>query len=59
MKYFNLYYNESKINNRPLTQEELDIIIKENKDIIKHNNVTNKNEKIPLSKIKAIKTIII
>ena len=59
MKCFNLYYNESKINNRPLSKEELDNIFTENKDIIKHNSVTGKNEKIPLNKIRVIKTIII
>ena len=29
------------------------------KDIIKHNNVTGKNEKIPLNRIRIIKTIVI
>ena len=59
MKFFNLYYNDSKINNRPLSKEELDNIMKTDKDIIKHNNITGKNEKIPLNKIRVIKTIVI
>lgn len=59
MKCFNLYYNDSKINNRPLTRDEVETIMKTDKDIIKHNNVTGKNEKIPLNRIKIIKTIVI
>lgn len=59
MKYFNLYYNDSKINNIPLTQEELNDIFKSNKKISKSNSITGEIIDIPLDKIKIIKTIII
>ncbi len=58
MKYFNIYYKEQKINNRPLTQEQLDEVLKTN-EIHKRNNITNKLESIPVNKLNVIKTIIL
>lgn len=59
MKYFNLYYKESKINKYPLTQEELNEVFKMNKDIIKNDSILNTSEIIPLNKIRIVKTIMI
>ena len=59
MKYYNMYYKNTKINNRPLTNEDVQLIYKSNKYIVKHDSLTNKNEQIPLSAVKLIKTIII
>lgn len=58
MKHYNLYYKESKLNNRPLTLEDLENILKQ-KTIIKKNSITNKNEQINTSDIRIVKTIII
>lgn len=58
MKYYNIYYKDVKINNRPLTDKELDAI-KDSKLIHKRNNITEKMEEIPVNKIKIIKTILI
>lgn len=58
MKYYNLYYKDTKINNRPITENDL-LKIKEVKNIVKHNNITGKLENIPTDKIRPIKTIII
>lgn len=58
MKYYNIYYKDTKINNRPLTDEELDTI-KNSKSIYKRNSITEKLEEIPINKIRIIKTILI
>ncbi len=58
MKYFNLYYLDSKLNNRPLTAEELEVF-KNSKVVTKRNSVTGKLENIPIDKIRVIKTILI
>ena len=59
MKYYNMYYKNMKINNRPLKEDDLKSIYNSKKYIIKHNSLTNKNEQIPLSEIQLIKTIVI
>jgi hypothetical protein len=59
MKYFNLYYKESKINKYPLTQEELEEVFNMNKDIIKNDLLLNTSETIPLNKVRIVKTIMI
>jgi hypothetical protein len=59
MKYFNLYYKENKINNYPLTEDELNNIFSSNKPIIKNDFITGESDNIPLDKIRIIKTIII
>lgn len=58
MRYYNIYYKENKLNNRPLTEDEINNI-KEAKEIYKRNNVSGKLESIDTSKINYIKTIII
>lgn len=58
MKYYNLYYKGSKLNNRPLNEEETNNV-KQSLEIHKKNDVTNKLESIPVYKIKFIKTIMI
>lgn len=58
MKYYNLYYFGSKINNRPLTEEETDNI-KNQTQIYKKNNINNKLESISVKDINFVKTIII
>ena len=58
MKYFNVYYKDIKINNRPLTEDDIKSI-KDSKFIYKRNNITNKLENIPTNKIKIIKTTLI
>jgi hypothetical protein len=58
MNYYNIYFKGKKINNRPLNDEELKNV-KEQKEIYKHNNITNSLEKISTNDIYAVKTIII
>ena len=58
MNYYNIYFKGKKINNRPLNDEELKNV-KEQKEIYKHNNITNSLEKISINDIYAVKTIII
>ena len=58
MKYYNLYYLGSKINNRPITEEEVDNI-KQHMQIYKKNQITNKLEAIHVADINFVKTIII
>ena len=58
MKHYNLYYKEYKLNNRPLTSEDLKNILNQ-KTIIKKNSITNKNEQINTSDIRIVRTIII
>ena len=58
MKHYNIYYKEAKLNNRPLTLEDLNNVLKQ-KTIIKKNSITNKNEQINTSDIRIVRTIII
>lgn len=58
MKYYNLYYLDSKLNNRPLNDEELEAV-KKSRMISKRNSVTGKLENIPINNIRIIKTILI
>lgn len=58
MKYYNLYYLDSKLNNRPLNEEELETV-KKSRMISKRNSVTCKLENIPINNIRIIKTILI
>ena len=54
-----MYYKNNKINNRPLTDDDLKTIYSSKKYIIKHNTLSGNNEQIPLSEVRLIKTIII
>ena len=58
MKYYNLYYRDSKINNRPITEQDLEVV-KKSKNISKRNFITGKLELIPVNQIEVVKTIII
>ena len=58
MIYYNLYYKDSKINNRPITDKDLELV-KESKTISKKNRLSGKIEEIPVSKIQIVKTILI
>lgn len=58
MKYYNLYYLDNKLNNRPITESQLENIMNQ-KNIYKRNSITNKIENIPTDKIQIIKTILI
>ena len=57
-KYYNLYYNNVKINNRPINENDLDTI-KKSRIIAKRNPITNKLESISFDKIEVVKTILI
>ena len=59
MKYFNLYYKDSKINSIPLTETEVNEIFSSNKKISKSNPITKEINEIPLNKIQIVKTFII
>ena len=59
MKYFNLYYKDSKINSIPLTETEVNEIFSSNKKISKSNPITKEINEIPLNKIQIVKTVII
>ena len=56
MKVFNIYYNNEKLNTKPLTISEVNGI-KEKNFILKKEN--NKIVKIPLQNIKIIKCTLI
>ena len=58
MTYYNLYYKNVKLNNRPITEEEKLNVIK-SKEIYKKNSINNHLEKINTSEIKFVKTIVI
>ncbi len=58
MKYYNVYYLENKLNNRPITEEELKEINKK-QQIYKRDLLTGKLKSIPTNKIQVVKTIII
>lgn len=58
MIYYNLYYKDSKINNRPITDKDLELV-KESKIISKKNRLSGKIEEIPVNKIQIVKTILI
>jgi hypothetical protein len=58
MKYFNLYYLDTKLNNRPLNEDELETF-KKSKIVSKRNSITGKIENIPVDRIRVIKTIVI
>jgi len=58
MTYYNLYYKNVKLNNRPITEEEKLNVIK-SKEIYKKNSLNNHLEKINTSEINFVKTIII
>ncbi len=58
MKYFNLYYLDTKLNNRPLNEDELETF-KKSKIVSKRNSITGKVENIPVDRIRIIKTIVI
>ena len=58
MEYYNTYYKDRKLNNRPLTAEEISNI-KNLKEIYKRNKISNKLEEINTSEITYIKTILI
>lgn len=58
MIYYNLYYKDSKINNRPITDKDLELV-KESKTISKKNRLSGKIEEIPVNKIQIVKTILI
>lgn len=58
MNYYNLYYKESKLNNRPVNKDDLGNIMKA-KNICKRNMITGKLENIPTNRIHIVKTIII
>lgn len=58
MNYYNIYFKGNKLNNRPLNENEI-LEVKKKKEIYKHNNISNSLEKIDVSKISYVKTIII
>ena len=58
MKRINLYYNDVKINNRPLTMDEVNEMMK-NEYIYKRNQYNDKLIKIPTNKIIKINTIMV
>lgn len=58
MNYFNLYFKGRKLNNRPVTENEI-FEIKKKKEIYKRNNITNDLEKISTNEIQYVKTILI
>lgn len=58
MKAINLYYNDIKINNRPLTVEEVNEMLK-NEFIYKRNQFDGKLIKIPSNKVMKINTIVV
>lgn len=58
MKYYNIYYKGSKINNRPLSEEMVESLYNE-KSIYKKNILTNKLDSINIDKLKFVETIII
>jgi hypothetical protein len=58
MKYYNLYHKDSKLNNKPISEDEKNEIIKQH-EIYKKCMFNNKLERIKTKDIKFVKTIII
>ena len=58
MKYYNLYYKDALINNRPLTEEEALSVYKES-IIYKYDKISKRNIPIETKNIQYVKTIII
>lgn len=58
MNYYNIYHKGQKLNNRPISENELKEV-KTKKEIYKHNNITNSLDKILVNEIQYVKTIII
>lgn len=58
MLKYNLYYNNEKINKRPLSQSELDKV-QNLKVINKYNKITNDIVTIPTDKVEIIKCYVV
>ena len=58
MIYYNLYYKGTKLNNRPVSEEEKTTIL-DNKEVFKQNKINKTLNKINTNEIHFIKTIII
>ena len=58
MKAYNIYYNNEKINNRPLTEEDIETI-KKYPYITKRDTIQNKMYEIETRKLKFIKCTIV
>jgi hypothetical protein len=57
-KKYNIYYKNSRVNNRPLNYDELKKVY-EQKVIYKKNNITNDLTEIPVQELEIVKCIII
>ena len=57
MKAYNIYYNNEKINNRPISQDDMFNNILKQKYIFKHNG--QNLIKIDLDKTKIIETVLV
>ena len=60
MKGYNLYYKNERLNNLPLSKEELlEMINDSNKYIYKHNSILHKTKEIKKTDIKIIECTIV
>lgn len=58
MTYYNLYYKGSKINKRPITEEEKKNV-EMTQEIYKKNIINHKLEKIYTNDIQYVKTVVL
>ena len=58
MLKYNIYYNNEKINSRPLDKEDVDLIMKEH-TILKINKYTDDIKQISTEKIEIVKCYVI
>ena len=58
MKMFDIYYKNKKINKKPLSHDEVNMVLDQNV-IYKKNLKTNEIEKIETSKINCVKCTVI
>ena len=58
MNLYNIYYKGTKINNRPLSDNDINEI-RSKKEIYKRDNITDKLNKISVNELQYVKTILI
>ena len=60
MKGYNLYYKNERLNNMPLSKEELiEIYNNSNKYIYKHNTILNQTKEIDKNKVRIVECTIV
>ncbi len=60
MKGYNLYYKNERLNNMPLSKEELnEMLNNSNKYIYKHNTILNQTKEIDKKKVRIVECTVV